>query len=205
MILGNVVAVTSHHCGRVVDSGENAYVSDAIMRDIGVGSFKVEKVGFITDEDEERKAWQSRPDVTRLDAEAISDFSPAISAVMAEAGAGANITFHDTMLENTRVRGVTSEYEEFSGYAAERGRLPSRMEVERGRPVALLGWDTADKLFKDRNPVDATVQINGMHFKVVGVSEKKGSMFGNSQDEFVLIPLGAFHRLFGLAARSSSP
>ena len=129
--------------------------------------------------------------------DAISDFSPAISAVMAETGARANVTFRDALLENTRVRGVTSEYEEFSGYAADRGRLPSRMEVERGRPVALLGWDTADKLFKGRNAVDATVQINGMHFKVVGVSEKKGSMFGNSQDEFVLIPLGAFHRLFG--------
>ena len=109
------------------------------------------------------------------------------------------------------MRGVTSEYDEFSGYAAERGRLPSRTEVERGRPVALLGWDTADKLFKGRNAVDSMVQINGMHFKVVGVSEKKGSMFGNSQDEFVLIPLGAFHRLFGsrrsleLTVKSADP
>ena len=63
--------------------------------------------------------------------------------------------------------------------------------------MALLGWDTADKLFKGRNAVDRSVQINGMHFTVVGVSEKKGSIFGNSQDEFVLIPLGAFQRLFG--------
>jgi putative ABC transport system permease protein len=66
-------------------------------------------------------------------------------------------------------------------------------------------------LFKGRNAVDATVQINGMHFKVVGVSEKKGSMFGESQDEFVLIPLGAFHRLFGsrrsleLTVKSADP
>jgi len=197
MILGNVVAVTSIIAVVSLIQGMNAYVSDAIMRDIGVGSFKIEKVGFITDEDEERKAWQTRPDVTKLDADAISDFSPAISAVMAETGARANVTFRDALLENTRVRGVTSEYEDFSGYAAEVGRLPSRMEVERGRPVALLGWDTADKLFKGRKAVDATVQINGMHFKVVGVSEKKGSMFGNSQDDFVLIPLGAFQKMFG--------
>ena len=61
----------------------------------------------------------------------------------------------------------------------------------------LLGWDTADKLFKGANPIDQVIQINGMHFRVVGVSEKKGSVFGNSQDEFVLIPLGAFQHLFG--------
>ena len=41
------------------------------------------------------------------------------------------------------------------------------------------------------------IQINGMHFRVIGVSEKKGSVFGNSQDEFAVIPLGAFQQLFG--------
>lgn len=197
MVLGNVVAVTSIIAVVSLIQGMNTYVTDVITREIGVGSFKIHKVGFITDEEEERRAWRTRPDVTMLDARAVESFSPLIAAVMAEASAGANITFRDTTLENTRVRGVTEDYEEFSGYAAERGRLPSRMEVERGRAVALLGWDTADKLFKGRNPVDARIQINGMHFRVVGVSEKKGSVFGESQDEFVLIPLGAFQRLFG--------
>jgi putative ABC transport system permease protein len=172
-------------------------VTDTVTREIGVGSFKIEKVGFITDQDEERKAWQTRPDVTMLDARAVEEFSPVISAVMAEAGSGANITFRDVTLESTRVRGVSAEYDEFAGYAAERGRLPSRMEVERGRPVALLGSETAEKLFKSRNPIDAVIQINGMHFRVVGVSEKKGSVFGNPQDAFILVPLGAFQRLFG--------
>ena len=41
------------------------------------------------------------------------------------------------------------------------------------------------------------IQISGVHFRVVGVNEKKGSLFGNSQDEFVLMPLGAFQKLFG--------
>jgi putative ABC transport system permease protein len=197
MVLGNIVAVTSIIAVVSLIQGMNTYVSDAITRDIGVGSFKVEKVGFITDEEEARRAWQMRPDVTLLDAQAIDGFSPSIGAVMAEAASNARINFRETTIDNTRIRGVTSEYEEFSGYAAERGRLPSRMEVDRGRPVALLGWETADKLFKGRNPVGARIQINGMHFRVVGVSEKKGSMFGNSQDEFVLIPLRAFQRLFG--------
>ena len=197
MVLGNVVAVTSIIAVVSLIQGMDSYVSDTIVREIGVGSFKVEKVGFITDDDEERRARQTRPDVTLLDARAIDGFSPLIEEVMAEAGTGARVSFRDVTLEGTRVRGVSEEYEEFSGYAAARGRLPSRMEVQRGRPVALLGWDTADKLFKTRNPIDATIQINGTHFRVVGVSERKGSVFGNPQDEFVLIPLGAFQRLFG--------
>lgn len=197
MVLGNIVAVTSIIAVVSLIQGMNAYVSDAVTREIGIGSFKIEKVGFITDEEEQNKAWRTRPNVTTADADAIADFGDQVAAVMAEAGAPANLTHGETTLEYTRVRGVSEEYGEFAGYAAELGRLPSRLEVGRGRQVVLLGWDTADKLFKGRNPVDAMIQINGLHFRVVGVSEKKGSLFGNSQDEFAMIPLGAFYRLFG--------
>jgi putative ABC transport system permease protein len=198
MVLGNVVAVTSIIAVVSLLQGMNTYVSDAIMKDVGVGTFKVDKVGVVTDEEEERNAWRRNPDVTMLDARAIESFDPQlIDAVMAESYGRANITFGVETLEGTQVRGVSADYEEFSGYAAEAGRLPTRMEIESARNVALLGWETADKLFKGRNPVGRTIQVNGVHFTVMGVSEKKGSVFGQSQDEFVMVPLGAFQRLFG--------
>ena len=198
MVLGNIVAVSSIIAVVSLLQGMNNYVASAILKDVGVGTFKVEKIGVITDEDEERTAWRRNPNVTMLDARAIETSDPTlIDAVMAESGARANISWGDTMLEATQVRGVTADYEEFSGYSAEMGRLPTRMEVDRARNVAVLGWETADKLFKGRNPTDRSIQVNGMHFIVIGVSEKKGSVFGNSQDEFVMIPLGAFQRLFG--------
>jgi putative ABC transport system permease protein len=198
MVLGNVVAVTSIIAVVSLLQGMNTYVSDAITKDVGVGTFKVDKIGVVTDEDEERIAWRRNPDVTMLDARAIEAFDPQlIDAVMAESYARANITFGDETLEGTQVRGVSADYEEFSGYAADSGRLPTRMEIERARNMALVGWETADKLFKGRNAVGRTIQVNGVHFTVLGVSEKKGSVFGQSQDEFVMVPLGAFQRLFG--------
>jgi putative ABC transport system permease protein len=196
MVLGNIVAVTSIIAVVSLIQGMNGYVSDAIVRDVGVGTFRVERVGFITDEEEQRRAFR-RPNVTLNDARALRDFGGVIDAVMAESGATANLVYHDVELENTRVRGVSAEYEEFSGYNAALGRSPSRMEVSRNRPVALLGWDTADRLFKGQNPIDKLIQINGVHFRVLGVNEKKGSVFGNSQDEFAVIPLGSFQKMFG--------
>ena len=198
MVLGNIVAVTSIIAVVSLLQGMNTYVSDAIMKDVGVGTFKVDKIGVITDEEEERAAWRRNPNVTMLDARAIESFDPQlIDAVMAESYARANITFGEETLEGTQVRGVSADYEEFSGYTADSGRLPTRLEIERARNVALVGWETADKLFKGRNPVGRTIQVNGVHFTVMGVSEKKGSVFGQSQDEFVMVPLGAFQRLFG--------
>jgi putative ABC transport system permease protein len=69
-------------------------------------------------------------------------------------------------------------------------------EVDRKRPVALLGWDTADKLFGEEDPLDKVIKLAGRHYRVVGVSAKKGSIFGQSQDDFAVIPLGAFDKVF---------
>jgi putative ABC transport system permease protein len=63
--------------------------------------------------------------------------------------------------------------------------------------VALLGWGTSDRLFGALDPLEKTFSIGGVNFRVVGVAPKKGSIFGNSQDEFAVIPLKAFQRIFG--------
>ena len=71
-------------------------------------------------------------------------------------------------------------------------------EVETARPVTVIGWQTADRLFgTEIDPLDKIIQIEGTHFRVVGVSAKKGSILGRSQDEFALIPLGQFQMMFG--------
>jgi putative ABC transport system permease protein len=63
--------------------------------------------------------------------------------------------------------------------------------------VTIIGWDVADKLFGQIDPVDKTITIGKLHFRVVGVHKKKGSAFGNSQDNFAIIPMGIFRKMFG--------
>jgi putative ABC transport system permease protein len=196
MVLGNIVAVTSIIAVVSLIQGMNGYVANAIVGAVGVGTFRIEKIGIVTNGEEQKKA-QRRPDIKLAEVHAIRSFGGDIDAVMAESDANSNITWHETTLENTRIRGVSSEYDRFSDYNPVIGRTPSRLEVDRSRPVVLLGWDTADKLFQGRPAIDQLVQIHGMHFRVVGVNEKKGSVFGNSQDEFAVVPLGAFQKMFG--------
>ena len=61
----------------------------------------------------------------------------------------------------------------------------------------MLGAQTAERLFGPADPIDKVIAVNGEHFRVVGVSEKKGSVFGQSQDEFAIVPLGMFRKMFG--------
>jgi putative ABC transport system permease protein len=196
MVLGNIVAVTSIIAVVSLIQGMNSYVSDAIVRDIGIGTFRVDREGVITSQADWERAMR-RPKITLDEARAIRSFSPLIANVMAEMGGQAKIVYGTETAENVGIRGVSPEYMEFAGFNVQQGRLPSRLEVERSRPVVFLGWGTADQLFHGRTAVDQVIRIKGNHFRVVGVSEKLGSMFGESQDEFVVIPLGSAQKMLG--------
>ena len=117
---------------------------------------------------------------------------------MADSNGGGRITYRDKSIDSTQIQGVTAEYVNFSSFDAERGRLMSPTEVDTARPVTVIGWQTADRLFgTDIDPLDKIIQIEGVHFRVVGVSAKRGSLLGQSQDEFAVIPLGQFQMMFG--------
>ncbi len=101
------------------------------------------------------------------------------------------------VIDGVQIQGVTDEYLEFATFDAERGRMMSAIEVQRARPVMLLGAEAAARIFGEVNPLDKEIRIAGMNFRVVGVSARKGAIFGNSQDEFAVIPLGAYFKLYG--------
>ena len=195
-VLGNIVAVTSIIAVVSLIQGLNATVTDAIVSDVGADSFVVDRFGMTRSEEDFEKV-RSNPRITMRDAEAIKRYSPLVRSVMAESSSSAQISYREHLLESVSVRGVSAEYVNFSSYNADRGRLVSTSEVERNRNVVLLGWGTADRLFGQRNPLDQVIKIRGVHFRVIGVNEKKGSVFGQSQDEFAVIPLGAFQKIFG--------
>jgi putative ABC transport system permease protein len=195
-VLGNIIAVTSIIAVVSLIQGLNGAVKDAILSEVEADAFMVNRRPItLNDEDEERT--RNYPRVTLDDAEAIREFSPLIKAVMAEAGGTGAASYRANLLENLSVRGVTREYLSFTTYQIALGRFISPSEVDRNRPVALLGWDAADRLFKGADPLDKIIRIEGSHFRVVGVAEKKGAIFGQSQDEFAVIPLGAFQKIFG--------
>jgi len=195
-VLGNIVAVTSIIAVVSLIQGMNAYVTDSILSALGADTFSVERSPITLSESDEELN-RNNPRVELEDAEAIREFSGNVAAVMAESDSGASVSFGTKELESVHIKGVTREYVFFQTFDAERGRLFTPAEVDRKRPVVLLGWDTADKLFGDENPLDKVIKIGGRHFRVVGVSAKQGSIFGQSQDDFAVIPLGVFEKIFG--------
>ncbi|MCM3880396.1 MAG: ABC transporter permease [Vicinamibacterales bacterium] len=202
-VLGNIVAVTSIIVVVSLIQGLNASVKTAILNQAGADSFNIQQFP-ITRSDEEFDKVRSNPRISLADMRAIRRYGGLAGAVMADAGAQGRITYRDKSIEQTRVQGVTDNYVDFSSFDAERGRLMSPTEVQTSRPVTVIGWGTADRLFgPDVDPLEKVIQIEGIHFRVVGVSEKRGTLLGRSQDEFAIVPLGQFQMMFGSRPRLS--
>jgi putative ABC transport system permease protein len=195
-VLGNIVAVTSIIAVVSLIQGMNAYVTDAIVTDVGADNFNIQRNPIVrTQADEERV--RNNPRITMADAAAVRKYGDNILAVATQGNASTKITYKSQTLNNVQVQGVSREYIFFSTFDAERGRPISPTEVDRERPVAILGYDTAEQLFGPADPIDKSIRIGSTQFRVVGVSEKKGSVFGQSQDEFAVIPIGVFQKMFG--------
>jgi len=195
-VLGNIVAVTSIVTVVTLIQGMNAMVSTAIISDVGADSFTIQRQPPIRNEDDEERT-RNNPILTMDEGDAIRAFSPLVTAVMGQTGRGGTVSYRNTELNQVTVQAVTGEYVNFSNFNAERGRLMSPTEVDRGAAVAVIGWDTADRLFGQNDPLEKTIRVEGVPFRVVGVSKKQGSFFGNSQDSFVIISLVNFQKIYG--------
>ena len=195
-LLGNIVAVSSIITVVALITGVNAAVTDAIVSDLGADSFTIQRMGITQNEDDFERM-RNNPLVTLQDADAIKRFAMSVQSIMAQAQTATRVAYRDEELETLQVQGVSEDYIDFATFDAERGRMITPLEIKRKRPVTLIGWGTADRLFGSADPLDKQIKIAGVPFTVVGVSKKKGAAFGQSLDEYVVIPLGQYQKLFG--------
>ena len=195
-VLGNIVAVTSIIAVVSLVQGLNASVSESITSRVGADTFMVQRTGPTRTEEEQLRA-ASNPRVTVGDAAAVRHASDRIDLVMASARASGEAKTRRETLESLQIRGVTREYSLLPTTDIEMGRTISASEFDSRRNIAVLGWDAADRLFGPLDPIDKEISLAGIRFRVAGVHKKKGAVFGQSQDEYAVIPLGAFQRIFG--------
>lgn len=103
---------------------------------------------------------------------------------------GAEVKFGSEKTDpEVKVYGINENYLETSGTEIEKGRNFTFFDVENNNKVCIIGSDFMKSLFKNEDPINKTISIRGVKFKVIGLLESKGSTFGNNQDLRVLIPV----------------
>ena len=87
-----------------------------------------------------------------------------------------------------RVVGSNQHYLGNNAYELSEGRNFSSEDIQYGRLLAIIGDDIQQELFQNVNPIGKSIRIAGQQYRIIGTLDEKGSVFGQSQDEFVLIP-----------------
>jgi putative ABC transport system permease protein len=201
--LGIVVSVAFLVAVVAIIQGMNAYVRENIADAIiGANAFQVRRipirVGFF--DDEEWKRIRRRPRITTDDAEDVAAAIPQAVAVGITSGwptPQADVEWRGRTVGDVLIFGVTAPYQVVQDYRFAMGRPLTDIDVRERRPVTVLGWDVADRLFAGSDPLGRFVRILGQRFEVVGVVEKKGRVLGQSFDGFVMLPLTVFENLYG--------
>jgi len=124
---------------------------------------------------------------------------------------GISVAQGRTKVQGLTVVGTNEYFLVANQYTIGLGRNLSPDDVEFARRVAVVGQDVQKKLFPSQSPLGQTIQVAGMPYQIVGVTAAKGSAFGNTEDDLVLVPItrffgdyGAAHRTINIATQSTS-
>jgi len=191
-LLGVILAVTTLVVVMSFVAGMNFYVADRIAN-LGANVFIVDRFGIITSQDAWVKA-QKRPLITMDDYERLRDSMKTAKAVAALDDHNIEIRSGNARLENTDVMGVSPNYAEVRNINVAQGRFINQTDDDHRGQVVFIGADVADRLFANVDPIGKVVRAETHEYQVIGVGERIGSAFGQSQDNFMIIPLHTFEK-----------
>ncbi len=198
-LLGNIVGTMSVIAVVSLIGGADNYVKEEVAGE-GSNVFSIERINFfeaITDLDAFLEAL-SRNKVIRLsDVDYLKDKIPSASFIGAAADQRDLVLAREKQVENVEIKGRSAEYPMIEKAELHSGRHISYVEDETSAAVTVLGWDISQQLFGGRNPIGKKVKIGNKHFRVIGVLKDRGTMFGESRNRFVYIPIRTFLKQFG--------
>lgn len=178
--------------------GFNRYVDEKIA-DIGTNAFRIQKFSIddfasVTAFDEARRR---NKDVRMEDYLALANAGGSIRAVGAKAISQSDVKRENETLFEVSLAGTTANMADIDRVDMSVGRYFTPMENTKSQFVCVIGADVRKRLFPSANPLDQYIKIDGRPFRVIGVVKELGSVFGQSRDKFINIPINTFLNIYG--------
>jgi putative ABC transport system permease protein len=186
----NVVAMVA------LISGVNRSVMD-VFRQMGTNTFTVTKMPVGNVNYMQMLEYLKRPDFTFGDAEAIGESCPAVLAVSPQSIVQKKVRRGSESTRALYIVGVTPEFQFISDSEVADGRFFAWPEADRRRQVAVIGDPVREHLFAGADPIGKDILIGNRKFRVTGAMEPAGEMFGQTLDDYVIIPFRTLNKLFG--------
>ncbi len=196
-LLGVVIGVAAVIAVVTFVNGINGYVAEKIFN-LGADVFIVSKVSpVITDIDQYREG-QKRKDLTMEDYSAVREACRHCALVGASiTNSSGHIRYGEQSLADTWIRGMTPAMATIYDIDLTSGRMLNETDEDNRSNVAVIGTDVVDNLMPGLDPLGKELRVEGDLYTVIGVGKKQGTTLGQSRDNYVAIPLGAYLKQFG--------
>jgi putative ABC transport system permease protein len=197
-LIGIIIGVAAVVVVGASISGLKTYVMDQVSKVLGSNHFMITRManmGRLSDAEFERRNRRNK-DVKWDEYLYIRERCMSCTHIGAQMGAAADLNEGTLELPSTRILGVTENMYEIEDKTLTSGRFISGEEVQRSAKVAVIGADVVEKFFPNTSPLGKTFKIRGIPVHVIGVEQKRGSFFGESQDRHIYIPITLHNQIF---------
>jgi putative ABC transport system permease protein len=197
-LLGIILATTTLIAVMSVIDGMNVYVAQNVSS-MGADGFKVHRIVMMGMWDPKKFILMDRrnPELSKEEYDFLRANSKLVEDIGMSVNRTASVNFGKEHRDNVQLTGVTANEGVLSDTEPEEGRFIGELEDQQRAMVAVIGNDLKDQFFANTNPIGKSIMVEGRPFEVIGVAKAKGSVFGNSRDNFLMIPAETYFKIYG--------
>ncbi len=195
-LIGVVIGVASVIMIVTMINGVNKYVATKVYG-YGADVFTASQMPQVIMTSEEYLKYQKRKILRMDDYQAVLDECTACTAVGAEISKNGNVVSQHQSATNVSIRGWTTEMLTMYNFNIAEGRSFTPTELQHDAKVAVIGYDIVDNVLGIGDPIGKEIRVDGVPYRVIGVVERQGNTLGQSQDDFVGIPISTYQAVYG--------
>ncbi|MBV9308229.1 MAG: ABC transporter permease, partial [Acidobacteriaceae bacterium] len=197
-LLGIILATSTLIAVMSFVHGMNLYIATKLS-DMGSNGFRVVRIAFIGNWDPKKFLEMQRrnPQIKPEEYDFIRSHAQLLSDIGLETFKNVTVAYAGQTMQSVGLQGITATIPDLSDIEVGTGRMLTEEEIRRHAPFAFIGTDVSEKFFSGKDPIGKTIKADGVPYEVVGVAKAKGSVFGQSQDNFVMIPVYSYFKTYG--------
>jgi putative ABC transport system permease protein len=179
-------------------NGMNVYIAENVSS-MGADGFRVVRMAFIGNWDPKKflEFQRKNPQLRVEEFEFLKSRATLVREIGLSAGRGGTVAYKGDTVSSVGIQGGSPNYAVLNNYQPETGRFITEVDDQRRLEVAFIGNDLRERFFPGTDPVGKTISVEGRPFEVIGCAKPKGSVFGSSQDNFVIIPVQTYFKIYG--------
>ncbi len=202
-LLGVVIGVSSVIAVVTFINGLNAYVAEKVFN-LGADVFIVNKQPNVITNVDQFLEGQKRKNITLEDYEAVRDNCQTCTVVGASAGGQTRgtVKYGTQSSADTAIRGWTPSMGRIYDLDLIYGHLITDTDMKAATDVAIVGYDIFENVLGAEDPINKEIRFNGRIFRVIGVGKKEGKTLGQSRDNWIMVPITTYMKIYGTSGTS---